>query len=246
MKLAPLFGLLLLPLSAFGQDTAYQALRALSAARDQAVLKSVIEVKGRSGTPQPENWIIVIDDPRARGGVREIEVSRGKVISERTPVKAYSGISVGVSMDFQKLNLDSQGAFTLAEEEAQKARVSFDSVDYLLRRDDTNGAPLWVLQLLDSSQRGVGTLKIAADNGNVLSRDFKPLVTSERTPEREGEVRKRRGADRERREYVEDERPTRSRKHIGYRIDRRIHRIGGALQEFFTGRRTVDRRFQDE
>jgi len=246
MKLAPLFGLLLLPLSAFGQDTAYQALRALGVERDQTLLKSVIEVKGRTGVPQPGAWTVVIDDPKARGGVREIEVSRGKVVSERTPLKGYSGVSTETFMDFKKLNLDSQGAFTLAEEEAKKARVSFDSVDYLLRRDEANGSPLWVLQLLDADQRGVATLTIAADTGTVLSREFKPIVAGdeERATARKPREQKTRSR-RVERETVEENRSSGQRKHLGYRIERRFHRIGGSLQEFFTGRRTVDREYRD-
>ena len=33
---------------------------------------------------------------------------------------------------------------------------------------------------------------------------------------------------------------------IGHQIDKGIHRIGGALQQFFTGKRTVDQRFDNE
>jgi len=244
MKLAPLLGLLLLPLSGVAQDTAYQALRALSAERDQAVLKQVIEVKGRNGSPQPQVWTIVLDDPQARGGVREIEVARGRIVSEKTPVKAYSGVAA--KMDFQKLNLDSQGAFTVAEEEARRERISFDSVDYILRREDTANAPIWVLQLTDTTQRGVGTVTIAADTGTVLARDFRGGrggADREDRPDRERAERQRD----ERRRGDEDryERDSGERRNLGQRIERRFRRIGGSLQEFFTGRRTVDRNYRD-
>ena len=90
MKLA-LIVALLLPLAASGRETAYQALRTVGAERSQALLNSVIEVKGRNGAPQPTAWTILLNDPMARGGVREIEVSKGHIIAERTPVKVYSG-----------------------------------------------------------------------------------------------------------------------------------------------------------
>lgn len=236
MKLAPffgLFGLFLLPWSALGQDTAYQALRTFGAERGPEVLKSVIEVKGRAGAPQPETWTIVLNDPRARGGVREVGISQGKIVSERTPVNAYSGVAI--AMDFQKLNLDSQGAFTLAEEQARQAKVSFDSVDYTLRQSESANTPVWVLDLLDPVHRFVGTVRIAADTGKVASQDFRAVS------ERDGGEAGARETDR----HAEQGKPHRH-DNLAHRIDRGLHRIGGTLQEFFTGRRTVDRRFDGE
>src|SRR5436309_593660 len=116
--------------AAFGRDSAYQALRSLGAERGRDQLNRVIEVQGRSGAPQPNSWKIVLDDPAARGGVREIEVKKGAIVSERTPVRNYSGTGESALMDFKKLNLDSEGAFTVANREALKAHIGFDTVDY--------------------------------------------------------------------------------------------------------------------
>ena len=79
MKAAFLLGLVLLPLGAVqAADTAYNALRVLGKRDGQDILNHVIEVRGKGGTPQPTVWKIVIDDPHARGGVREVEVEKGK------------------------------------------------------------------------------------------------------------------------------------------------------------------------
>lgn len=228
MKLAPFFALLLLPLAtpvaASGKDSAYQALRAIGAARDQALLNRVLEVKGLNGTPEPEKWTVILDDPLARGGVREIEVANGRIVSERTPVKAYSGTAEGVSMNFGKLNLDSEGAFAVAEDVARKAKIGFEGVDYVLQCEDANTAPTWVLQLLDAHQHSIGTVTIAADNGTVLGNSFAgPRI----------------GAP--------DSTPSTARTdNLGHRIDRSIHRAGASLEEFFTGKRTLDQRFEGE
>src|SRR2546425_5296953 len=122
MKTASLIALLFsLPVSAcLAGESAYQALRVVGNERGQDVLNHVIEVQGRNGAPQPSVWKIVFDEPSARGGVREVEVAKGKIVSERTPVRTYSGTSEGAVMDFHKLNLDSEGAFTVAEKEAAK------------------------------------------------------------------------------------------------------------------------------
>jgi len=156
-----------------GPDTAYQALRTVAGQRGEDSLKHVIEVEGHSGVPQPTVWRVVLDDPAARGGVRELEIAHGKIVSEHTPVRAYSGSSAGALIDFHKLNLDSAGAFTVAEKEAQKAHVGFDSVDYTLRTGDgPDASPVWVIHMMDVSHHSIGTLSLAADNGAIVSTDI--------------------------------------------------------------------------
>jgi len=222
MKHIPLLLVLSLamPLAAAAQTSAYQALRTIGAARDQALLSRVLEVKGRNGAPQPAKWVVVLDDPLARGGVREIEVAGGKIVSERTPVKQTAG-AAGALMDFHKLNLDSSGAFTVAEDLARKAKLGFDSVDYTLRCGDANAAPAWVVELFDAQRRSVGTVSIAADTGVPISNSF--------GGPRFGDTGARYGI------Y-----------NLGHRIDRSIHRAGASVEEFFTGKRTWDQRFEGE
>jgi hypothetical protein len=170
-----------------GPDTAYQALRTVGSLRGDDALKHVIEVEGRDGVPQPVVWRVVLDDPTARGGVRELDVAHGKIISEHTPVRAYSGSTAGALIDFSKLNLDSSGAFTVAEKEAEKAKIGFDNVDYTLRTGDgPNANPVWVLHMMDATHHSIGTLSLAADTGAIVSTRLSgpqaPLVYSDVPP----------------------------------------------------------------
>jgi len=159
-----------LTLLAAGPDSAYQALRTVGSQRGDDALKHVIEVEGRDGIPEPTVWRVVLEDPSARGGVRELEVSHGKIISEHTPVQDYGGSPQGAVIDFHKLNLDSSGAFSVIEKEAEKAHVGFDSVDYILRTSDApDASPVWVVHMVDKSHRDVGTVSLAADTGVVVS-----------------------------------------------------------------------------
>jgi len=162
-----------LPLLAAGPDTAYQALRTVGSERGADSLNRVIEVEGRGGVPEPVIWRVVLDDPAARGGVRELDVAHGKIVSEHTPIRAYSGSTAGALIDFHKLNLDSAGAFTVAEKEAQKAHVGFDSVDYTLRTGDgADASPVWVIHMMDTAHHSVGTLSLGADTGVIATNDF--------------------------------------------------------------------------
>ena len=227
----------------FGSDTAYHALRTLGKEKGSEVLNRVVSVEGRDGTPQPATWKIVVEDSVARAGVREFEVSNGHITSERAPARVEPGTRPDAVMDFGKLNLDSSGVFTIVEREAKKSKLGFDNVEYFLHRSSQGTTPIWVVRLVDAQHRGLSVIHVAADSGVVTQR----LAM---------ETRRRDGAP-------VDEPPPRTQPsripdgdepdsnpekevHVGHEIDKALHRAGGTLQEFFTGKRTIDRRFRDE
>lgn len=160
--------LLLLAGPALAQErpTAYQALRTVGTQLDRDLVNRVISVAGTNGDPQPEIWKILLNDPKARGGVRELEVSDGKISSERTPLRSAVEGSLGATIDTSKLNLDSSGAFTLAQQTAEKSHVTFATADYTLRVDD-RGNPIWMISLFRQNGDPAGTIHIGANRGTI-------------------------------------------------------------------------------
>jgi hypothetical protein len=152
-----------------GQPTAYEALRAISGKEGDAVLRRVTEVSGQKGTPQPLVWRAVVADPAARGGIREYEVSGGRILSERTPVGRSAGSAAASALPMADLKLDSDGAFRVANAEAWKARVGFDSASYTLRKEDETAGPVWTVELFDNAARAIGKIRISGVDGRVLS-----------------------------------------------------------------------------
>ncbi|MBV8279245.1 MAG: hypothetical protein JO170_28825, partial [Verrucomicrobia bacterium] len=55
------------------QVTAYAALRTVGSSRGEKVLSQVLAISGEGLGAQPNRWKVWIDDPAARGGVRELE-----------------------------------------------------------------------------------------------------------------------------------------------------------------------------
>ncbi len=147
--------------------TAYDSLGALGKQRGDGTLDRVTEVRGTGGAPQPRSWFIVTQDKEARGGVREFEMQGSKIAGERTP----AGRALGTTMNMSKLNLDSDGAHTVAEKEAKKSGFAYDHADYALRAGTHGGSPVWEVRLVDERSGDVGTLTIAADSGNLLTAD---------------------------------------------------------------------------
>src|SRR5438046_202050 len=85
-----LIALLLFAVSALADDrpTAYEAMRIVGTELKRDYVNHVIAVTGTTGRSQPQTWKLLIEDAGARGGVREIEVSNGKIASERTPLRS--------------------------------------------------------------------------------------------------------------------------------------------------------------
>jgi hypothetical protein len=146
--------------------TAYEALRVVGSRLGRGAVNRIISVTGVDGVPQPETWKILLEDRRARGGVREVEVSDGRITSERTPVRTVVGSTEGATIKTTRLNLDSSGAYAVASHTADKSNARFARVSYTLRTDD-RGDPIWIVTLQSRSSRPVGTIYIGANRGNV-------------------------------------------------------------------------------
>jgi hypothetical protein len=161
-----LLALLATPLLAQERPTAYEAMRIVGTQGDREYVNHIVSVAGTNGEPQPESWKVLVDDPKARGGVREFEVGNGRILSERTPLRASVENSLGPVIDTAKLNLDSSGAYALAQQTANTSHVPFASADYLLRVDE-RGNPIWKVSLARQDGEFAGAIFIGANHGTV-------------------------------------------------------------------------------
>src|SRR6266478_5967930 len=159
--------LLVAPVLAQEHVTAYEALRGVGTQLNRDFVSHVISVTGVDGDPQPETWKIMLEDARARGGVREVEVAHGRIVSERTPLRSVVGSTEGATINTARLNLDSSGAYAVASHTADKSNTRFATVSYTLRTDE-RGDPTWIVTLHGTSGRPVGTIHINCNRGNVV------------------------------------------------------------------------------
>jgi hypothetical protein len=171
------------------QVTAYAALRTVGSSRGEKVLKQVLAISGEGSNAQPSRWRVWIDDPAARGGVRELEISGNQITSERTPVKSeWAGAK---DMDLAHLNLDSDGAYQVATQEAKKKGIEFSKVQFQLAADRETGKPGWTVQMSDGKDQRVGAIKVNADSGTMVSSAWGPdtpnLLAQQRTTENSDE-----------------------------------------------------------
>lgn len=243
MRVLIVLGLLVFSqLAMAANDTAYSALRVFGKKEGEEVLRRIVELRGRKGAPQPDTWKIVLEDPQARGGVREFDVARGRIVGESTPVSR----DLGATMDFNLLNLDSDGAFTVVNQEAQKRNVPFDRIDYTLRSERPGAAPVWIVELYEGRHGKVGTLRIAADSGEIIDQNYftqrqveedREFIEPQPRPpiddERDRVVRRDEDEEYER----EPERdPGEEVSAFLKRVGRHFQKRGRQLENFFTGK----------
>ena len=218
--------------------TAYLALKAAQKGADSSA--RLIEVTGERGEPQPQEWKVILSDPAARGGIREIVASGDVIVSQRTPVKGYTGAGSEPSIALARLNVDSDRAFEIANKQAVARKIGFSWVDYTLRANADGGAPMWILRLQNNMGSKVGVVQISAENGSVVV----PLEVSE-PPSPEPA------------EQVSDSSTGRSVGGFIGRVGGTLGNVGnavkdttlrtvGSVQEFLTGERTIGPKDEDD
>jgi hypothetical protein len=234
-------------------DTAYKALRIFGKKFGDQSLNHVVEVRGRAGSPQPQVWKITAGDAGARGGVTEADIQRGKVISQRNPT-ARAG--VGTPLDLNQLNLDSDGAFTVVNQEMERRNAPFDRIDFVLRSAAPGRPPVWYLELFDGSNGRIATFEVSADSGTILQQNVGTAdpyaddrsyvdggVPPPQSPNNQNHDRDRnrgRNHGRERdyadsREYSRSGEPFRGVGDFFHRLGKRMEHRGTQLKRFFGG-----------
>jgi len=159
------FLLFVTPVIAQDNATAYEALRVVGSELGRGALNHVVSITGVKGDPQPKKWKIILEDPDGRG-VREVQVVDEKIDSEHRPGRSVAGSAEGATIDTSQLNLDSSGAYEVARHTADVSHANFATADYTLRTDE-RGEPVWIVTLLSTSSRPVGTIHIGAMRGTV-------------------------------------------------------------------------------
>src|SRR4051794_3318791 len=157
--------LLVTPVRAEENATAYEALRVLGSESGRDALHQIVSIRGTKGDPQPERWKIAVEDPQS-GGVRELEISDGRIDSDNQADRDIAGSTEGATIDVSRLNLDSSGAYAVASHTAEASHMNFTTADYALRTDE-RGEPMWIVTLRNRSSHPVGTIYIGGTRGTV-------------------------------------------------------------------------------
>jgi hypothetical protein len=223
--LTALAALLLAPVAARADSSVNQAFEAARGAVNPSLQTHVVSIYG-TGTPESiEKWYIIFYDPSIPSHGRAVLVENNQIIKTYA---ANGGVVYRADLTFDPARLTPEGpALAAAQGYAAKHNLDYDSVRALLKQTATNRPFRWRIELMNASQSR-GYVFINALDSSVAS--YAPpgggeevaTSSSTTTTDHHGNLQ--------------------SDAHdFGTDVKRTFLGIGGDLQEFFTGERTVDK-----
>jgi len=186
---------------------------------DASLRDRVVSIYGTGSPAAIQTWWVIFYDPSVPSHGRAVKVENGQVVRS---YEAKGGVIYSDTLTFPRTQVTgTESALIVAQDYAAQHALAYDNVRVLLRTTTANPAFRWRIQLLDGkTSRGFvyvnaqdGTFALYSPPDSVPSKD-----TAASTGGVAGDVQK-----------------------AGKEVKNTFLGIGGDLQEFFTGERTVDR-----
>jgi len=178
MRAVLLIGVILTSLPVVYAGTALDAVKELP--KEQ--LARIARIEAREGTPEPERWYILTQDPAADTGVHEFVVSNGEIVASRAVSQFAESLKEDEVVGAEPLKIDSDKAAKLARAYAEANGAVITNMNYELKKDGPDAVPAWTVWCLDDKGNKLGEVVVTAEKGNVVShegftREPEPAVT---------------------------------------------------------------------
>lgn len=231
MRLLVSFAATIFCSSLWSQDTtALAALKLI--AKDRAVRLARIEA--RDGTPNPDRWYFLVHDPADENGVREFVVANNEIVAARPLSQFAEKLQPQDVIGGAAVKIDSDQLAKMLRQYAQANGATIGKINYELKKEGADAAPVWKVSGLDESDQRVGELVVTAGKGNVISHEGFAVSPPAATPKRttkfdvyaETEVAKSASTPASR---EEDEQSRESRRR-DREVDEHEHPVGNAMK----------------
>ncbi|MEP6670451.1 MAG: hypothetical protein ABJF10_14925 [Chthoniobacter sp.] len=163
----------LLATAGLGLAAADPATSALNAIKQlpRGEAKKIARIEARDGTPFPERWHILVNDPKDENGLHEYVVAGGEVVASRNISQFAESLKPTDVFGTSGLKVDSDKLATLAQDYAQANNVAIATLNYALHKEGAEATPLWNITCLDETGKEIGHIVVSAGKGNVVSHD---------------------------------------------------------------------------
>jgi len=153
--------------------TADPATSALNAVKQlpRGEAKKIARIEARDGTPYPERWHILVNDPKDENGLHEYVVAGGEVVASRNISQFAESLKPADVFGNSGLKVDSDKLATLAQGYAQANNVAIATLNYALSKEGADATPLWNVTCLDEAGKEIGHIVVSAGKGNVVSHE---------------------------------------------------------------------------
>ncbi len=203
----------------FGAEKAsqYSALKALKIAANtvpQNVRNQLVRIVGEEGRLHPVTWNVVFYDDSADMDMRVITITRGEILTNEQPWAMLEQVNLSTCMNLRDVKLDSKDVINTIHKLCYENKIPVYIMDARLEKlQQGNVTPLWECVLKNARNNTIGTIWVSAKTGKILKTEDLEL-----TPESK----------------------LRAEKSFGQGFVDTFLGLGGNMEEFFTGERTVD------
>ncbi|MDL5054774.1 hypothetical protein QQ056_14640 [Oscillatoria laete-virens NRMC-F 0139] len=151
---------------------AYEAMRAAQGHVAPQAKDLILGIKGQRGNPNPAVWEVTFFDPLEKDKKLILEMQGANVRKVNRPLEFFGSVGQKYAIDLGKLRMNSDGAFNMAKEIAEKENnLLISRADYVLTKikpEDPDSNPIWILNVYDAQNHHLGEVTISAYTGNVL------------------------------------------------------------------------------
>lgn len=176
----------------------------------------LLQMETKYSKLQPRYWWIRFYDPSLFLKVRAVHMIGPEMIRNIEPGNPFDGGDEAYVIPRDSLKYDSDYCIKFMEKAAKENHIPLHSLNITLEKPhegETN--PVWTFEWLDENEGNLGTLKVSASTGRITE-----VVGLKIKARNIGGVSKTK--------FSED-------------VEETFLGIGGDLEEFFTGKRSVDR-----
>jgi len=222
---AALAVLVLAATAARAESSVNQAFQAARGAVNPSVQNRVVSIYGTGSPESIEKWYIIFYDPGIPSHGRAVLVENNQIVKT---YGANGGVVYRADLTFDPARMTPEGpALAAAQSYAASHQIAYDSVRALLKQTAVNRPFRWRIELMNANQSR-GYVYINALDSSVAA--YAPPGTPDQVattttattttghPDSDGDAND-----------------------FGTKVKRTFLGIGGDLQEFFTGERTVDK-----
>jgi len=225
-KIFPFVTLLLLTAvvhaAAPGEQAAYKVAKAVVPAEHQ---KKVLSFYGKGTATQVKTWFIKFFDPSAKSNARIVVVENGKV--ERfNAAEGQEEISEALSFDPGSCRAGVDKALGTAARYAKESLIPVDATRVYLNRPAAGKAPVWTVELWHQDRQQGYIYANTKDGGFAGYRPPQSNAGKSSTAPSKG---------------AEGSQAAAGEQSFGEKMEETFLEIGGDLEEFFTGERTLDK-----
>lgn len=193
--------------------------------------KKIARIEARDGTPFPERWHILVNDPKDENGVHEYVVSGGEVVASRNLSQFAESLKPTDVIGASSVRVDSDKLADLAQQYAEANKVTIATLNYTLNKEGADATPLWSVTCLDESGKEIGRIVVSAGKGNVISHDgftAEPGNNAAAVETQNSSDPEESGHHHSRKSVTHNNSPQPEKKDV-------FSKIGNSLSKFFTG-----------